>query len=170
MAPTAIAPNKPFAEQLKGSIADLPTLMACYTADITIPYAGKPDLSCQPWYAQNVRDVMRNISQQRRANVAKAIRAGVPVIFGTDAPIIPHGTNATEFAYLVEPGLTPLQAVQAATINAAKWLGAATDLGSAEPGKYADLIAVSGDPLADVRELEKVRWVMKGGAVFRSDF
>lgn len=110
---------------------------------------------------------LQETSRVRRANVAKAIRAGVPVMFGTDAPVLPHGTNATEFAYLVEAGLTPLQAIQAATIKAAAWLNAGSDIGSIAPGKVADLIAVKDDPIANIRTLESVDWVIKGGEVVK---
>jgi imidazolonepropionase-like amidohydrolase len=100
-----------------------------------------------------------------RENVAKAFRAGVKVAFGTDAAVYPHGLNAREFAVMVKLGLTPLAAIQAATINAADLLGWSDRIGTLEPGKYADLIAVEGDPLEDVSTLERVKLVMKGGEV-----
>lgn len=102
-----------------------------------------------------------------KQNIARAIKAGVPVLFGTDAPITPHGTNAIEFRFLVEAGLTPLQAIQAATLTPAKWLGAEDSIGSLEPGHYADIIAVSQNPLSNIRTLEQVQWVMKGGKVYK---
>lgn len=104
-----------------------------------------------------------------RQNIAKAIKAGIPIIYGTDAPITPHGTNAVEFHYLVEAGLTPLQAIQAATITPAKWLEASDSIGSIEAGRYADIIAVKNDPLADIKVLEKVQWVMKGGVIYKDE-
>ncbi|MHA4870614.1 Xaa-Pro dipeptidase [Duganella sp. PWIR1] len=100
-----------------------------------------------------------------RVNIAKAIKAGVPIAFGTDAAVYPHGLNAREFAVLVKLGMTPAQAIRTATVNAADLLGWSDKVGSIEAGKYADLIAVDGDPLKDVKTLEQVQWVMKGGAV-----
>ena len=87
------------------------------------------------------------------------------VAFGTDAAVYPHGLNAHEFAVMVKLGLTPLAAIQAATVNAADLLGWSDQIGTLEPGKYADLIAVEGDPLKDVTTLEKVKVVLKGGEV-----
>ncbi|MGA2607237.1 MAG: amidohydrolase family protein [Terriglobia bacterium] len=100
-----------------------------------------------------------------RQNVARAFREGVKVAFGTDAAVYPHGLNAHEFAVMVKLGLTPLAAIQAATVNAADLLGWSDQIGTLEPGKYADLIAVEGDPLKDVTTLEKVKVVLKGGEV-----
>jgi imidazolonepropionase-like amidohydrolase len=91
------------------------------------------------------------------------------VAFGTDAGVYPHGLNAREFAVMVKLGLTPVQAIQAATINAAGLLGWSDRVGTLEPGKFADLIAVAGDPLADVSTLESVKFVMKEGTVVRND-
>jgi imidazolonepropionase-like amidohydrolase len=100
-----------------------------------------------------------------RQNVARAFHEGVKVAFGTDAAVYPHGLNAREFAVMVKLGLTPLAAIQAATINDADLLGWSDQIGTLEPGKYADLIAVEGDPLKDVTTLEKVKVVLKGGEV-----
>lgn len=100
-----------------------------------------------------------------RDNLARAIKAGVPIVYGSDGP---PGENGAEFGYLVSAGLTPLQALQSATIHAAKLLDATDDIGSITPGKYADLVAVKGDPLEDVGEFERVQWVMKGGVVYKS--
>jgi imidazolonepropionase-like amidohydrolase len=100
-----------------------------------------------------------------RQNVARAFREGVKVAFGTDAAVYPHGLNAHEFAVMVKLGLTPLAAFQAATVNAADLLGWSDQIGTLEPGKYADLIAVEGDPLKDVTTLENVKVVLKGGEV-----
>ncbi len=88
--------------------------------------------------------------------------------FGTDAGVYPHGDNAKQFFYMVKYGLTPAQAIRAATTDAAELLGPSKDVGRIAPGLYADLIAVEGDPLADVRALEKVGFVMKGGAVVKN--
>lgn len=102
-----------------------------------------------------------------RLNIARAIKAGVPVAFGTDAGVYPHGLNAREFGTLVKLGMTPIQAIRAATLNASELLGWADKVGTIEAGKFADLIAVDGEPLKDVKTLESVQWVMKGGAVVK---
>ena len=95
----------------------------------------------------------------------KAVPAGVRIAFGTDAGVSKHGRNADEFELMVQHGMTPVQAIQAATVNAAELLGLAGEIGTLEPGKAADLIAVAGDPLSDVRVLKTMAFVMKGGAV-----
>lgn len=97
----------------------------------------------------------------------RALPAGVKVAFGTDAGVSKHGRNADEFELLVKHGMTPTTAIQAATVNAAELLGLAKDIGTLEPGKRADLIAVSGDPLSDVTVLKTVGFVMKDGVVVR---
>ena len=112
----------------------------------------------------------RQIGQAQRDNFRRAHQAGVRIAFGTDGAVYPHGDNAKQFAYMVEYGMTPLEAIQAATIHAAELLGWADRVGALEPGKFADLIAVEGDPLADVTLLERVRLVMKGGKVARDDW
>jgi imidazolonepropionase-like amidohydrolase len=104
-----------------------------------------------------------------RQNVARAFAAGVKVGFGTDAAVYPHGMNAHEFAVMVKLGLTPLQAIQAATINDADLLGWSDRVGSLQPNHFADIIAVDGDPLQDVTTLEHVKFVMKGGVVYKSE-
>jgi imidazolonepropionase-like amidohydrolase len=107
------------------------------------------------------------LGQLQRDNFKKAQQAGVHMAFGTDAGVYPHGDNARQFFYMVKYGMTPMQAIQAATVNGAELLGWADRIGSVTPGKYADLIAVSGDPLANVAELTKVKFVMKDGKVVR---
>lgn len=104
-----------------------------------------------------------------RQNVARAFAAGVKVGFGTDAAVYPHGMNAHEFAVMVKLGLTPLEAIQAATINDADLLGWADRVGSLEPNHFADIIAVDGDPLQDITTLERVKFVMKGGTVYKNE-
>lgn len=98
---------------------------------------------------------------------AEAYRAGVRMAFGTDAGVYPHGRNAEQFALMVEAGMTPADAVRSATVWAAELLGVERHAGSLEAGKWADLIAVEGNPLDDVTTLERVRFVMKGGTVYR---
>jgi imidazolonepropionase-like amidohydrolase len=105
-----------------------------------------------------------------RKNIAHAFASGVKVAFGTDAAVYPHGLNAHEFAVMVKLGLTPLQAIQAATVNAADLLGWQGKVGSIEPGAWADIVAVDGDPLKDVTTLERVKFVMKGGEVVRNEY
>lgn len=104
-------------------------------------------------------------------NIIETLRrghaAGLKVAFGTDSAVSPHGQNAREFALMVEAGMTPMEAIAAATINAADNIGQLKNLGSIEPGKLADLIAVDDDPLVDIETLLNVSFVMKGGAVFK---
>ena len=109
-----------------------------------------------------------DLARIQRENFGKAVRAGVKMTFGTDAGVCAYGTSAKQFAFMVKYGMTPMQAIQAATSNAADLLGHANDLGSIKVGKYADLIAVSGDPLKDISLLEKVEFVMKDGKVYKS--
>jgi imidazolonepropionase-like amidohydrolase len=109
------------------------------------------------------------LGQAQRDNFARAVRAGVKVAFGTDAGIYPHGDNARQFAYMVQYGLTPARALRSATSDAALLLGRSNDVGRIAPGYYADIIAVAADPLQDVRALETVAFVMKGGQVIRKD-
>ncbi|MBS0334638.1 MAG: amidohydrolase family protein [Proteobacteria bacterium] len=109
----------------------------------------------------------RDIGEIQRENFRKALKAGVKMIFSTDAGIYPHGTNARQFAVMVRYGATPLQAIQAATVTAAQALDRAADVGQATPGHYGDLVGVTGDPLSDVTVLERPVFVMKGGEVVR---
>lgn len=99
----------------------------------------------------------------------KAVPAGVRIAFGTDAAVSKHGRNADEFELMVKHGMTPATAIQAATLNAADLLGLADQVGSLEPGKAADIIAVQGDPLGDVTVLKKVGFVMRGGKIHKHD-
>jgi len=109
----------------------------------------------------------RQIGRLQRENFAKAFKAGVKMAFGTDGAVYPHGDNGKQFAYMVKYGMSPMQAIQAATIHAADLIGWADTVGAIEPGKFADLIAVDGSPLAEVAQLEKVKFVMKGGVVVK---
>ncbi len=104
---------------------------------------------------------------QQRLRSAAAL--GVPIAFGTDATVIPHGTNAKEFEALKAIGLSPAEALRSATVNAAKLLGWDDRIGAVRPGLLVDLIAVDGDPLQDLTALQRVRFVMKGGVVYRRD-
>jgi len=109
-----------------------------------------------------------DLGRIQRQNFGKAVRAGVKMAFGTDAGVCAYGTSGKQFAFMVKYGMTSMQAIQAATSNAADLLGHATEVGSIKPGKYADLIAVSGDPLKDISLLERVEFVMKDGKVYKS--
>jgi len=138
-----------------------------------------PTLYLSDWLTENMQKVgmpemyakkMRDIIPVVRQNVGHAFANGVKVAFGTDAAVYPHGLNAHEFAVYVKLGMTPAQAIQTATVNAADLLGWSDKVGSLEAGKWADLIAVDGDPLQDVTRLQQVRFVMKGGAVVKNDY
>jgi len=111
----------------------------------------------------------RETTDIQRAAFAKAVKAGVRIGFGTDAGIYPHGDNARQFAYMVRYGMTPLGAIRAATISAAASLGRAQELGSIAPGKFADLVAIDGDPLEDITRLEHVAGVIKNGQPFQPE-
>jgi imidazolonepropionase-like amidohydrolase len=109
----------------------------------------------------------RELGEIQRRNFTKAVHAGVKMSFGTDAGVCPHGINARQFAFMVKYGMTPMQAIQSATRNAADLLGKSELLGSLQPGKYADIIAVTGDPLENIRLLEDVKFVMKEGKIYK---
>ena len=112
----------------------------------------------------------KKIGRLQRENFRHAFQSGAKIAFGTHAGVYPHGDNARQFGKMVEWGMKPLDAIQAATIRAADLLGWSAKAGVLEPDHYADIIAVSGDPLSDVRALESVKFVMKNGAVVRDDF
>jgi imidazolonepropionase-like amidohydrolase len=99
---------------------------------------------------------------------AKAYRNGVKIAFGTDAGVFPHGQNAREFELMVAAGMPPMAAIQSATRNAAELLGESANLGGLSNGKFADIVAVEGDPLADISLMKSVRFVMKGGVVYKA--
>ena len=119
----------------------------------------------QGWPAEFLQKNLDTTEAQRQG-FHKAVVAGVKVVFGTDAGVYPHGLNGRQFAYMVRYGMTPMQALQAATILAAENIGKA-EIGTLEPGHYADLVAVEGDPIANIRLLENIPFVMKGGAVVK---
>ena len=138
-----------------------------------------PTLYLADWFLDNAERLHvppemiakgRAVMAAARKNEAHAFASGVKVAFGTDAAVYPHGLNAHEFAVMVKLGLTPLQSIQAATINAAELLGWSDKIGAVEAGKWADIIAVDGDPLQDVTTLEKVKFVMKGGEVVKNEY
>ncbi|HXT25418.1 MAG TPA: amidohydrolase family protein [Candidatus Eisenbacteria bacterium] len=112
----------------------------------------------------------KKVGRLQRENFRKAFQAGAKIAFGTDSGVYPHGDNARQFGKMVEWGMQPLDAIRAATLNAADLIGWSEKVGSLEKGHYADLIAVEGDPLSEVKTLERVKFVMKGGVVARNDF
>jgi imidazolonepropionase-like amidohydrolase len=137
-----------------------------------------PTLYLADWFMENaqklnippfIMEKAKAVLPAARVNISRAFKAGVKVAFGTDAAVYPHGLNGREFAVMVKLGLTPMQAIQAATVNAADLLGWSDRIGSIEPGRFADIIAVSGNPVNDVTELERVRFVMKGGIVVKNE-
>lgn len=111
----------------------------------------------------------RQVAGAQREGFRKAVQAGVKVGFGTDAAVYPHGRNAKQFAYMVRYGMTPMQAIRSATTLAAELMGWQGKTGAVAPGYFADIIAVRGDPLADITALEDVFFVMKGGVVYKTE-
>jgi imidazolonepropionase-like amidohydrolase len=108
----------------------------------------------------------RDLAQVQRDNFRKAVKAGVKMTMGTDTGVHPHQDAPRQLSYMVRYGMTPMQALQAATVNGADAIGLKGEIGTIAPGAYADIIAVRGDPVADVSALEKVGFVMKGGKVY----
>jgi len=138
-----------------------------------------PTLYLMDWHRENadktnlpdfIRKKMEMVSEQGQSNVKKAFAAGVKIGFGTDAAVYPHGLNAHEFAVYVRLGMTPLQAIQTSTLNDADLLGWSDKVGTLDAGKFADIIAVDGDPLQDITTLQRVKFVMKGGEVVKNDY
>jgi imidazolonepropionase-like amidohydrolase len=134
-----------------------------YNGDYTEEVGGRDG------WSEEILRKNRETTGTQRAAFTKAVRAGVKIGFGTDAGIYPHGQNARQFAYMVRHGQTPLGAIRSATIDAARCLGKERDLGSVAPGKFGDMIAVAGDPLADVETLRKVVGVIKQGRLIAGD-
>lgn len=120
-------------------------------------------------YPEKILNKERTVGKLQRENFRKAVNAGVKVAFGTDAGVYPHGWNGKQLFYMVKYGLTPMQAIQSATINAATLLSWDTQVGSITTGKLADIIAVSGNPLDDIRTLENVSFVMKEGKIYKNE-
>jgi imidazolonepropionase-like amidohydrolase len=138
----------------------VPTLLA---GDFVAREADRPGGFLTPVQAVKAREAgPKMLDMARRMHAA-----GVKIAFGTDTGVSAHGDNAQEFALLVKAGMTPLEAIKAATVNAADHFGLSAEIGTIAPGKAADIIAVDGDPLANVRELESVDFVMKGGTVYQ---
>ena len=115
--------------------------------------------------AQGARE--QQMLELKTAEFRKQIAAGVPMAMGSDVGPFPHGTQAREFVLMVKYGMTPLQSLQAGTVNGAKLLGWEGQIGALKAGYFADVVAVEGDPLQDISAVEKVTFVMKGGVVYR---
>ena len=139
----------------------VPTLFLTEYMQQHLKDSGVPEFSKQK---------MREVAAAAPVNVKKAFAAGVKVAFGTDAAVYPHGLNAGEFHVYVGLGMTPLAAIQTATLNASDLLGPKFQVGTLDSGKFADVIAVDGDPTKDVTTLEHVKFVMKGGAVYKNEY
>lgn len=120
-------------------------------------------------YPQKIIEKERLIGRLQRENFKKAALAGVKIAYGTDAGVYPHGWNGKQFFHMVRWGLTPMQAIQSATINAADLLGWDDRVGTIESGKFADIVAVRNDPLVNISELENINFVMKGGSVIKNE-
>ncbi len=120
-------------------------------------------------YPEKILNKARMIIPIVGTSFSKAVKAGVKISFGTDAGVFPHGLNAKQFAYMVNFGQTPIQAIQSATVHAADLLGLSKKIGSIEKGKFADIIAVVGNPLDNITLLEQVSFVMKGGVVYKNE-
>ncbi|HET9529776.1 MAG TPA: amidohydrolase family protein [Blastocatellia bacterium] len=132
-----------------------------YTSEYTIAEGEK---NKTPEYAL---EKARSLHEMKRQSFLKAVKGGVKIVYGTDTGIIPQGANARQFAVMVRWGMSPAQAILAATSVAAEMLGMSKEIGSIEAGKYADIIAVAGDPLSNISTLEDVKFVMKGGKVIK---
>jgi imidazolonepropionase-like amidohydrolase len=137
-----------------------------------------PTMYLQTWMLENAQSIglppmyaekMRQIIAIARKNIQHAFASGVKVAFGTDAAVYPHGLNAHEFNVYVQMGMSPIQAIQTATVNAADLLGWSDRIGTLDRGKFADIVAVSSDPTKDVTTLEHPVFVMKGGVVYRNE-
>ncbi len=121
------------------------------------------------YYPARIAEKAKQVGPLIQQTAGRAYKAGVRLAFGTDAGVYPHGDNAKEFGYMVEAGIPAAYALQAATLHAAELLRKSRDIGSLEAGKLADIVAVDGDPLQDIAALRRVRFVMKGGVVYREN-
>ena len=128
-------------------------------------YSSRSDRHYPPEIAAKAKAAV----EAHEASLKRALAMGVKIAFGTDSGVSPHGKNAEEFTLLVRAGMSPAAALRAATVGSAELLGLKATLGALEAGKEADIVAVPGDPLADIGATERVRFVMKGGKVFRND-
>jgi len=130
----------------------------CPTLSVYMPEAG---------LSSDDPEFERRIIERHRRSFQAAMKAGVKIVFGTDVGAFAHGTGAREFGYMVDDGMSPIEAIRSATTRAAELIRMEDRVGTLAPGAYADLIAVEGNPLEDISTLGRVRWVMKGGRVIR---
>jgi imidazolonepropionase-like amidohydrolase len=121
----------------------------------------------QGFFQEIVRVKAATIGPEIQGMFARAYKAGVKIAFGTDQGVGPHGDNAKEFQYMVEAGMPPLEAIRSATLHGAMVMGSEKDLGTIEPGKLADVVAVTGDPVKDITTMMKMAMVMKDGVVYK---
>ncbi len=135
-----------------------------YALDYIIDNFGKKG------FPEKIINKAKSISKQKEDGLVKAIKAEIKIAYGTDAAVMPHGLNAKDFIYLVKSGMSPMQSIQTATVNAADLLGITTQTGSITKGKFADIIAVEKNPLDDVIILEHVMFVMKDGVIYKNEF
>jgi len=119
------------------------------------------------YYPEQIAAKARQVGPVIQKTAGRAFKAGVKMAFGTDAGVYPHGQNAKEFEYMVEAGIPNAYALQAATVNAAALLKQSDNMGSLEAGKFADVIAVKGNPLDDISLMKQVDFVMKAGVVYK---
>lgn len=124
----------------------------------------------QKGFPEKIINKAKSIKIEKEKSFERAVKAGIKIVYGTDAAVMPHGWNAKDFSYMVKAGMTPMQAIQSATINAADLLDIKNKTGSITKGKYADIIAVENNPLDDVTILEHVKFVMKDGTVYKNEF
>ena len=140
-------------------------LVPTIIAGVTVTEMATPDDTFMP---PSIREKALAVGPHMLDMVRKAHKAGVKIAFGTDSGVSKHGQNAREFELLVDAGLSPMEAIMAATVNDADNMGKSDIIGSLEPGKYGDLIAVDGNPLENISELRDVDFVMKEGVVYKS--
>jgi imidazolonepropionase-like amidohydrolase len=156
----AVLDDEILAEMRERGTFLVPTIMA-----FEYVYRAAAAGTLAPWSAIKAREITPIARESHR----RAIRSGVPIAFGTDAGVFPHGENADEFRLLVEAGMTPARALLSATRDAARLLGQEASLGTIQPGRWADIVAVRGNPLEDVGLLRGVGFVMKGGVIYKQD-
>jgi len=138
-----------------------------YVPTITAGKSTADSAKIPGYYTEIVTPKALATGPQIQKTFAKAYKEGIRIAFGTDAGVFKHGLNWLEFTYMIEAGMKPMDAIKAATINAAELLGEKDKLGSIEAGKFADLVAVDGDPLKDPNVFGKVIFVMKAGIVYK---
>ncbi|HSE97527.1 MAG TPA: amidohydrolase family protein, partial [Blastocatellia bacterium] len=139
----------------------VPTIIAGKTVEMAAKVPG--------FFPPAVEAKARTIGPLIQNAFGRAYRGGVKIAFGTDAGVFPHGQNAKEFEYMVEAGMPSIEAILSATRGASDLLGQSQNIGSVQAGRYADLAAVKGDPVADIKLLQNVSFVMKGGQVYKKD-